>query len=58
MKIAGYEATTLNVPEDEPLANMPEETGRTRPVVILRLRTDDGIEGLGVDRAGRLGQAR
>jgi L-alanine-DL-glutamate epimerase-like enolase superfamily enzyme len=27
---------------------MEEEKGRTRPVVILRLRTDNGIEGLGV----------
>ena len=48
MKITGYEATTLQVPEDDPLANMPEEAGRTRPIVILRLRTDDGIEGIGV----------
>src|SRR5271170_899607 len=48
MKIASYEATTLNVPEDDPLANMPEEAGRTRPIVILRLRTDNGIEGLGI----------
>jgi L-alanine-DL-glutamate epimerase-like enolase superfamily enzyme len=48
MKITGFEATTLNVPEDEPLANMPESLGRTRPVVILRLRTDNGLEGLGV----------
>ena len=48
MKISGFEATTLNVPEDEPLANMPEEADRTRPVVILQLRTDDGLEGLGV----------
>ncbi len=48
MKITSYEATTLNIPEDDPLANMPEETGRTRPVVILRLRTDSGIEGIAV----------
>ena len=48
MKISGYQATTLNVPEDDPLANMPEEAGRTRPIVILRLRTDAGIEGIGV----------
>ena len=48
MKITGFEATTLNVPEDEPLANMPEALGRTRPVVILRLRTNNGLEGLGV----------
>ena len=48
MKITSYDVTPLNVPEDDPLANMPEEAGRTRPVVILRLRTDGGIEGLGI----------
>ena len=48
MKITSYEAAALNIPEDDPLANMPEEVGRTRPVVILRLRTDAGIEGIGV----------
>lgn len=52
MKIAGYEATTLLVPEDDPLANMPEEAGRKRPTVIVRLRTDDGIEGIGVTLYG------
>ncbi len=48
MKITGYEATALNVPETDPLANMPEEEGRTRPVIALRLRTDEGIEGIAV----------
>ena len=48
MKITSYEATTLRIPEDDPLANMPEEPGRTRPVVILCLRTDSGIEGIGL----------
>lgn len=48
MKIASYEAITLAIPEDDPLANMPEEAGRTRPVVALRLRTDAGIEGIAV----------
>ena len=48
MKISGYEVSALNIPEDDPLANMPEEEGRTRPVVILRLRTDNGLEGIGV----------
>jgi len=48
MKITGFEAMTLAVPEDEPLANMPEEAGCTRPVVALRLRTDAGIEGIAV----------
>ena len=52
MKITSYEATTLHVPEDDPLANMPEETGRKRPIVILRLRTDSGIEGIGVTLYG------
>jgi L-talarate/galactarate dehydratase len=48
VKITGYEVSALNIPEDDPLANMPEEAGRTRPVVILRLRTDNGLEGIGV----------
>ncbi len=48
MKITGYEATALNVPETDPLANMPEEEGRTRPVIALRLRIDEGIEGIAV----------
>ena len=48
MKITSAVATTLAIPEDDPLANMPEEEGRTRPVIILRLRTDNGIEGLGI----------
>jgi L-alanine-DL-glutamate epimerase-like enolase superfamily enzyme len=52
MKIASYQVMTLAVPEDDPLANMPEEAGRTRPTVILRLRTDSGIEGLGVTLYG------
>src|SRR6185369_8501246 len=52
MKIASYEAAILNVTEDDPLASMPEEAGRTRPIVILRLRTDNGIEGIGVTLYG------
>jgi L-alanine-DL-glutamate epimerase-like enolase superfamily enzyme len=48
MKITGYQAITLAIPEDDPLANMPEEDGRKRPVVALRLRTDSGIEGIAV----------
>ena len=48
MKITGFEAIALAIPEDDPLANMPEEVGRKRPVVVLKLRTDAGIEGIGV----------
>ena len=52
MKIASYETLTLLVPEDDPLANMPEEAGRKRPIVVLRLRTDSGLEGIGVTLYG------
>jgi L-alanine-DL-glutamate epimerase-like enolase superfamily enzyme len=48
MKIKSYEVTTLLVPEEDPLANMPEDANRKRPLVILRLRTDSGIEGIGL----------
>ena len=54
MKIASFEAIALKVPEDDPLANMPEEAGRTRPAVALRLRTDSGIEGIGVTLYGKM----
>src|SRR5690348_7089020 len=54
VKITGYEAIALKVLEDDPLANMPEEAGRTRPAVCLRLRTDNGIEGIGVTLYGRM----
>ncbi len=30
MKIKSFEAIALRVPEDDPLANMPEEAGRKR----------------------------
>src|SRR5262249_4280992 len=48
MKITSYESAILNITEDDPLANMPEEAGRKRPIVTLRLRTDNGLEGIGV----------
>ena len=52
MKISSFEAMILNVPETDPLANMPEEEGRTRPVIALRRRTDDGLEGIAVTLYG------
>jgi L-alanine-DL-glutamate epimerase-like enolase superfamily enzyme len=52
MKITGFEVLVLNVTEDDPLANMPEEAGRKRPIVALRLRTDQGVEGIGVTLYG------
>jgi len=48
MKIASFDAAILNIPIDEPLADSPEKPGQVRPTVMLRLRTDDGIEGIAV----------
>ncbi|MBN9563329.1 MAG: mandelate racemase/muconate lactonizing enzyme family protein [Alphaproteobacteria bacterium] len=48
MKITSVHTAILRIPEDDPLADMPEEAGRFRPVVILRVRTDAGIEGIGL----------
>src|SRR6478735_7627380 len=48
MKITRTETTILRIPEDDPLADMPEESGRLRPIVILRVQTDSGIEGIGL----------
>ena len=55
MKIASLHADILSIPEDDPLADSPERAGATRPVVTLRMRTDDGIEGIGISFfAGKL----
>ena len=48
MKITGIHTDILRIPEDDPLADMPEEAGRLRPIVILRVRTDAGIDGIGL----------
>jgi L-alanine-DL-glutamate epimerase-like enolase superfamily enzyme len=48
MKLASFSTQILNVPEDDPLAGAVETPGATRPVVTLSLRTDNGIEGIGV----------
>src|SRR5580698_3928188 len=48
MKITRTETSILRIPEDDPLADMPEEAGRLRPIVTLRLQTDAGIEGIGI----------
>ncbi len=49
MKITKIHTDILRIPEDDPLADMPEEAGRLRPIVILRMQTDSGIEGIGLD---------
>ena len=49
MKIASLRTDIMGVPEDDPLADSPSpERDGTRPVVTLRMRTDDGIEGVGL----------
>ena len=48
MKLTSFSTQILAVPEDDPLAGAIETPGATRPVVTLSLRTDDGIEGIGV----------
>src|ERR1700761_3150669 len=48
MKIASFETGIVLLPNDEPLAGFSENPNGKNPIVTLRLRTDDGIEGLGV----------
>src|SRR5205814_4688773 len=48
MKIASLETGIVLLPNDEPLAGFSENPNGKNPIVWLRLRTDDGIEGLGV----------
>ena len=38
MKITRTETTILRIPEDDPLADMPEEAGRLRPIVTCASR--------------------
>lgn len=48
MKVTKAIAQVLRIPEDDPLADMPEEADRLRPIVTLRVQTDAGIEGIGL----------
>src|SRR5438132_13081044 len=48
MKISRIRSQILVMPQEDPLANTPEDPGAARPIVTLRLDTDDGIEGIGV----------
>ena len=48
MKISRIRSQILVMPQQDPLANTPEDASAARPIVIVRLNTDDGIEGLGV----------
>jgi len=48
MKVSHISSQILVLPQEDPLANTPEDASAARPIVIVRLRTDDGIEGIGV----------
>jgi L-alanine-DL-glutamate epimerase-like enolase superfamily enzyme len=48
MKISHTRSQILVLPESDPLANSPENPNAARPIVIVRMGTDDGIEGIAV----------
>jgi L-talarate/galactarate dehydratase len=48
MKISHIHSQILVLPEADPLADSPENPNAARPIVIVRIGTDDGIEGLAV----------
>jgi L-talarate/galactarate dehydratase len=48
MKITQLESQIVRVPLDEPLADGPAPKDATQNFVTLRLRTDEGVEGLGI----------
>ena len=52
MKIASLETGIVLLPNDEPLAGFSENPNAKNPIVWLRLRTDDAIEGVGVTYFG------
>ncbi|WP_309085749.1 mandelate racemase/muconate lactonizing enzyme family protein [Chelativorans sp.] len=47
MVITGHEVILLGLPVDEPLAGGPSDPSRNRPTILLLLRTDEGVEGIG-----------
>lgn len=48
MKIQHLMTQIVELPANEPLADGPMVAGATRPFVLLKLATSDGIEGIGV----------
>ena len=48
MKITQIESQIVRLPLDEPLADGPAAAGATQSFVALRVRTDEGVEGVGM----------
>ncbi len=46
MKISSIRSQILVLPEADPLADTPENPNAARPIVIVEIGTDDGIEGI------------
>src|SRR2546421_8926650 len=52
MKITGTRTQLVELPADEPLAGASDNPGGKRPIVTLRVETDEGVEGIGVSYFG------
>src|SRR5947199_5873633 len=52
MKITGTRTQLVELPADEPLAGAADNPSGKRPIVTLRVQTDEGVEGIGVDYFG------
>jgi L-talarate/galactarate dehydratase len=48
MRISSVRSQILVLPEADPLADTPENPNAARPIVIVRVGTDDGVEGIAV----------
>ena len=54
MKISHIRSQILVLPEADPLAGSPQNPNAARPIVILQIGTDDGIEGAAALDQGEL----
>src|SRR5437588_721629 len=52
MKITGTRTQLVELPADEPLAGAADNPSGKRPIVTLRVQTDEGVEGIGVSYFG------
>jgi L-alanine-DL-glutamate epimerase-like enolase superfamily enzyme len=48
VKVSSVRSQILVLPESDPLADTPENPDAARPIVIVEIGTDDGVEGLAV----------
>ena len=52
MKISTIRSQIVALPNDEPLAGFSANPNAINPIVVLRVGTDDGVEGIGVTYFG------